>query len=82
MVVVGGGHFVSMLTGGDGSLVYQSGLCRPECFEGVKSFDDSWTDGFAYNPHLLLLGIDTAPLDNAEANVNNVLVSHHEVGAT
>ncbi len=54
-MVVGGGHSVPVLTGGDGSLVDQGDFCRPECFEGVESFDDSWRDGLTCNPSLVPL---------------------------
>jgi hypothetical protein len=67
---------------GDGSLVDQGDFCRPECFEGVETFDNSWMDGVACNPCLVLLGIHAIPLDYTEANVANVVVGHREVGAS
>ncbi len=70
------------MTGGDGGLVDQDDLCSPECFEGVKSFNDSWTDGLMCNPSLVLLCIHAAPLDYMEADVDNVAVGHREVGAS
>jgi hypothetical protein len=57
-------------------------LHRPECFEGVKSLDNSWTDSLACNPSLVLLRIHAAPPDYVEANVDDVAVSHCEVGAS
>jgi hypothetical protein len=39
-------------------------------------------DGLACNPSLVLLSIHAAPLDYAEANVDNVAVGHCEVGAS
>jgi hypothetical protein len=71
-----------ILTGGDGSLVDQGDLCSPECFEGVKSFDNFWMDGFACNPSLVLLGFHATALDHVEANVDNVVVGHREVNGS
>ncbi len=80
--LVGGGHSVPVLTCGDGGLVDQGDLCSPECFEGVESFDDSWVDGLACDPSLVLIGIHATPLVYAEADVDNVVVGHCEVGAS
>ncbi len=82
VVIVGGGHSIPVLTGGDSNLVDQDDLCRPECFEGVKSLVDSWTDGLACDPRLVLLGIHAAPLDYAEADDDDVVVGYCEVGAS
>jgi hypothetical protein len=71
-----------VLTGGDSGLVDQGDLRCLECFEEVKGFSNSWTDGLTCNPCLVLLGIHAAPVDYAEADVNNVVVGHHEVGAS
>jgi hypothetical protein len=62
--------------------VDQGDLCHLECFEGVKSFDDFGVNGLACDPSLVLLGIHAAPLDYAEAGVDNVAVGHREVGAS
>jgi hypothetical protein len=50
-------------------------------FEGVESFDNSWTDGLAC-VCLVLLGIHAALLDYTEAYVDDVAVGHCEVGAS
>ncbi len=82
VVIIAVGHSIPVLTSRDSSLVDQGDLCHPECFEGVESFNDSWTDCLMPNPHLVLLGIHATPLDYVEANVDNVAVGHREAGAS
>jgi hypothetical protein len=57
-------------------LVDKRDLCGLNHLECVKCLDDSGAFGFVGNPCLAFLGIHAAPLDEAEANVNDVAVGH------
>ncbi len=66
---------------GDGGLVHEGDLGGPKHFECVNRLDNVGADSLASNSGLVLLTIHTALLDDAEANVDDVDVIHHEARA-
>ncbi len=75
VVVVDHGHAVAVHASRYCHLVDKHDFCSPKCLEPVKCLDDFEASGFTGNPCLVFLGIHAAPLDDAEANVDNVAVS-------
>ncbi len=65
-----------MLQGQDSRLVDECNPIGPIFFEGVNHFDD-WRDCvFVRDPIFALLNIHSTMLDDAQANVNDVMVIH------
>ena len=66
-------HAISMQSGRDGGLVYESDFLGPEGLERIECFGDLWGSGSvgfgACNPLLVLFGIEieTTAFDDADA---------------
>jgi hypothetical protein len=80
--IVDHSHALAMHASGYRHLVDKHNLCGPKRYERVKPLDNSGVFGFAGNPRLVFLGIHAAPLDDAEADVNDVTVGHRVSRAT
>ncbi len=63
---------------GDGSLIHKGDLGGPKCVEPVNHHGNAGADGLASNQGLILLAVNPASLDDAEANVEDVVIIHPE----
>jgi hypothetical protein len=75
-VVVHCGHTISMLQGQDSSLVEECNCVNPIFLEGVDCIEDQWDCVLMQDPIFILLGIHSTALDDAQANVDDVMVVH------
>jgi hypothetical protein len=82
VLVVDGGHLIAMHACRDCRLVDERDLGGPKQLEGVEHFNNPGGDSYAGNPRLIFLGLQSASLDGAEANVDNVAVNHCVVNAS
>jgi hypothetical protein len=65
-----------MLKGRDSCLVGECNCVGPIFFEGVDCLNDQWDHVFAQDPIFLLLGIHPTGLDDAQADVDDVVIVH------
>jgi hypothetical protein len=75
-VIVHSSHTVAMICIRDGCLVYQRNRVSPKLLEGLDQLNDWWALVFTSNSICVFLGVHAIALDDAQADVNHIMVLH------